>query len=154
MSFLKQKLLLGTMKGKNFTFLSVLPRTARERVKNVFSTTWTWRIALQHLISRVMHLDALAKIWLSLHSKINDLKAKMDQYLQCLLTRAKSPSKYYIVLILLKKLSEYFNCTLSFCSNLWNLNFRAHIARWCVTWNVSSISKMWKIIDGFIMEYN
>ena len=129
--FSKQKFLLGTMKGESFTFLSVLPRTARERVIKVFSTTWTRRIAPQHPISRVMYLDALVKIWSSLHSKINDLKAEMDRYLQCLLTRAKIPSKYHIVLILLKKLGEYFNYTLSFCSNLRNLNFRAHIARWC-----------------------
>ena len=102
------------MKGESFTFLSLLPRTARERVIKVFSATWTQRIMLQHSISRVMHLDALVKIWSSPHLKINDLKVKMDQYLQHLLTRAKSPSKYHIVLILLKKLGEYFNHSLCY----------------------------------------
>ena len=61
-----------------------------------------------------MHLDASVKIWLSLHLKINNLKGEMNQYLQHLLARAKSPSKYHIMLILLKKLGEYFNCNAFF----------------------------------------
>ena len=116
--FFEAKVSIGYDEGQKFHFLSVLPRTARERVIKVFGTTWTQRIMPQHPISRVMHLDALVKIWSSLHSKINNLKARLDQYLQCLLARAKSPSKYHIVLILLKKLGEYFNHTLSFCTNL------------------------------------
>ena len=116
--FFKAKVSIGYDEGQKFHFFKCASKNCKGKGHKGVRRYLDLKDRLQCPISRVVHLDALVKIWSSPHSKINDLKAEMDRYLQCLLARAKSPSKYHIVLILLKKLGEYFNQTLSFCSNL------------------------------------
>jgi len=85
---------------------SVLSGSARERVKRVFATTWTQRIVLPHLISRVMQLGALVRILSSQHSKRHSPEGMMDQYSLRLLAKVNNPSKYLTALIRLPMLYE------------------------------------------------
>jgi len=108
MGFFRQRLLLDMMRAASITFLGVLRGTARERVKRVFAATSTQRIALPHPISRVTHLGASVKILSSQHSKTSSPQAVMGRYSQRSLAKVNNPPKYPIVLILLRKLGEYF----------------------------------------------
>ena len=76
--FFEAKVSIGYNEGQKFHFFKCASKNCKGKGQKVFGTTWTQRIALQCPISRIMHLDALVKIWLSPHLKINDLKAEMD----------------------------------------------------------------------------
>ena len=108
MDFFRQRSLLDMTRAESFIFLGVLRRIARERVTRVFVATWTRRIMLPRPISRVMQLGASVKILSTQLSKIKSLKGVMDRYSQRSLAKVNSPLKYLTVLILLKKLGEFF----------------------------------------------
>jgi hypothetical protein len=93
--------------------LSVQPGNARERVKGVFAATWTRRIALPRLISRVTRLSASVRMLSRQHSKKHSPEGVMDQYLQRSLAKVNNLSKYLTVLILLKNLGECLICILN-----------------------------------------
>src|SRR5882762_4978862 len=113
MLFFRQRFLSDMMRAASTISSSVLLGSARERVKRVFAATWTRRIVLPCLISRVMQLCALVRILLSQHLKSHSPEGVMDQYSQCLLTKVNNSSKYLTVLILLKNLGECFICILT-----------------------------------------
>ena len=113
MLFFGQKFLLDMMRATSTISSSVLPGSARKRVKRVFTTTWTRRIVLPHLISRVMQLGAWVKILSIQHSKRHSPEGVMDQYSLHSLAKVNNPSKYLTALILLKNIGECFICILT-----------------------------------------
>jgi len=102
--FFKQRLLSNTTRGASTISSSAHPRSAKPRVRRVYAAIRIRRIAPAHLTSRIMPSSVLAVTPLTPLLRTGIPLDVMDQSLLPLLAKANNPSKFLIVLILLRNL--------------------------------------------------
>ena len=108
MGFLKQRLLSDTMRGTSTTSSSVHPSSAKAKARRLFATIRIRRIAPPHLTLEIMLSSALAVMLLTPLLKTGIPLDVMDQSLLHLLAKVNNPSKFLIVLILLRNLGACY----------------------------------------------